>query len=52
MASVIGKIRSDGQYIVHYNDEIIVDAKANQVTKVFYIIEGLAQLIQISMLPN
>ena len=35
MASVIGKIRSDGQYIVHYNDEIIVDAKANQVTKGF-----------------
>ena len=35
MASVIGKIRSDGQYIVHYNDEIIVDAKADQVTKGF-----------------
>lgn len=35
MASVIGKIRSDGQYIVHYDGEIIVDAKANQVTKGF-----------------
>ena len=35
MASVIGKIRSDGQYIVHYNNEIIVDAKADQVTKGF-----------------
>ena len=35
MASVIGKIRSDGQYIVHSNGEIIVDAKANQVTKGF-----------------
>ncbi len=35
MASVIGKIRSNGQYIVHYNGEIIVDAKADQVTKGF-----------------
>ena len=35
MASVIGKIRSDGQYIVHSNGEIIVDAKASQVTKGF-----------------
>ena len=35
MASAIGKIRSDGQYIVHYNNEIIVDAKADQVTKGF-----------------
>ena len=35
MASVIGKIRADGQYIVHYEDEIIVDAKADQVTKGF-----------------
>ena len=35
MASVIGKIRSDGQYIVHYNNEVIVDAKADQVTKGF-----------------
>ena len=35
MASVIGKIRSDGQYIVHSNGEIIVNAKANQVTKGF-----------------
>lgn len=35
MASVIGKIRSDGQYIVHYDGEIIVDAKASQVTKGF-----------------
>ena len=35
MASIIGKIRADGQYIVHYEDEIIVDAKADQVTKGF-----------------
>ena len=35
MASVIGKIRADGQYIVHYEDEIIVDAKADQVTRGF-----------------
>ena len=35
MASVIGKIRSDGQYIVHYNGEVIVNAKADQVTKGF-----------------
>ena len=35
MASVIGKIRADGQYIVHYENEIIVDAKADQVTKGF-----------------
>jgi phosphoribosylformylglycinamidine synthase len=35
MASVIGKIRSDGQYIVHSNGEIIVNAKASQVTKGF-----------------
>ena len=35
MASVIGKIRSDGQYIVHYEGKKIVDAKASQVTKGF-----------------
>lgn len=35
MASQIGKIRSDGQYVVHYNGETIVDAKANQVTRGF-----------------
>ena len=34
-ASQIGKIRSDGQYVVHYNGETIVDAKANQVTRGF-----------------
>ena len=35
MASQIGKIRSDGQYVVHYNGETIIDAKANQVTRGF-----------------
>ena len=35
MASQIGKIRSNGQYVVHYNGETIVDAKANQVTRGF-----------------
>ena len=34
-ASQIGKIRSDGQYVVHYNGETIIDAKANQVTRGF-----------------
>ncbi len=32
-ARVIGRIRSDGQYVVHSNGEIIVDAPAKQVTK-------------------
>ena len=35
MASVIGKIRDDGKYIVHYKNEVIVDAEAKQVTKGF-----------------
>ena len=34
-ASVIGKIRSDGQYIVHNGDEEIVNAPAAEVTKGF-----------------
>lgn len=34
-ASVIGKIRDNGQYVVHYKDETIVDAKAKEVTKGF-----------------
>ena len=32
-ARVVGKIRSDKQYIVHSNGEIIIDAPAEQVTK-------------------
>ena len=35
MASVIGKIRDDGKYIVHYKNEVIVNAEAKQVTKGF-----------------
>jgi len=34
-ASVIGKIRDNGQYIVHYKNETIVNAKAKEVTKGF-----------------
>ena len=34
-ASVIGKIRSDGQYIVHNGDEEIVNAPAAEVTEGF-----------------
>ena len=34
-ASVIGKIRSDGQYIVHDGSEEIVNASATEVTKGF-----------------
>ena len=34
-ASVIGKIRDNGQYVVHYKDETIVNAKAEEVTKGF-----------------
>ena len=34
-ASVVGKIRNDGQYIVHNGDEEIVNAKAKEVTKGF-----------------
>ena len=34
-ASVIGKIRNDGQYIVHNGDEEIVNAKAKEVTEGF-----------------
>src|SRR5205814_6837846 len=32
-AAVVGKIRTDGKYIVTYQDEIIVDANASDVTK-------------------
>ena len=34
-ASLIGKIRNDGQYIVHNGDEEIVNAPAKEVTKGF-----------------
>ena len=34
-ASVVGKIRNDGQYIVHDGDEEIVNAKAKEVTEGF-----------------
>jgi phosphoribosylformylglycinamidine synthase len=34
-ASVVGKIRNDGQYIVHNTDEEIVNAKAKEVTEGF-----------------
>ncbi len=34
-ASVIGKIRRDGQYVVHYGDEEIVNVPAAEVTKGF-----------------
>ncbi len=32
-ATVIGKIRSDGQYRVQYREEILVDAKASDITR-------------------
>ncbi len=32
-AAVVGKIRTDHQYVVKYRDEIIVDAKASDITK-------------------
>lgn len=32
-AAVVGKIRNDGQYIVTYQNEIIVNAKASDITK-------------------
>jgi phosphoribosylformylglycinamidine synthase len=35
LASVVGKIRNDGQYIVHSADEDIVNAKAKEVTEGF-----------------
>ena len=35
MASIIGKIRSDGQYIVHNGNEEIVNAPAKEVTEGF-----------------
>ena len=34
-ASVVGKIRKDGQYIVHNRDEQIINAKAKEVTEGF-----------------
>ena len=34
-ASIIGKMRNDGQYIVHNGDEEIVNAKAKEVTEGF-----------------
>ena len=34
-ASVVGKLRNDGQYIVHNGDEEIVNAKAKEVTEGF-----------------
>jgi len=35
MASIVGKIRDDGQYIVHNGPEEIVNAQASKVTKGF-----------------
>ncbi len=35
MASIVGKIRDDGQYIVHNGPEEIVNAQASQITKGF-----------------
>ena len=35
MASIIGKIRSDGQYIVHNGNEEIVNAPAKEITEGF-----------------
>ena len=34
-ASVVGKIRKDGQYVVHNGDEQIINAKAKEVTEGF-----------------
>ena len=34
-ARVVGKIRGDGQFVVRYNDETLVNAAASQVTKGF-----------------
>ncbi len=34
-ASIVGKIRGDGKYVVHNNAEEIVNAKASEVTKGF-----------------
>ena len=49
-ASVIGKIRDDGQYIVHNDGEEIVNASAKEVTEVFYMIGNLK--IQTSLSLN
>ena len=35
MASAVGKIRSDGFFIIHSKNEAIANAPANQVTKGF-----------------
>ncbi len=32
-ASVVGKIRSDGQFVVRYQDEVLVDAKVSDITQ-------------------
>ena len=51
-ASVIGKIRSNGQYIVHNGDEQIVNAPAAEVTKGFLYERPYEPVIQNIPAPN
>ena len=51
-ASVIGKIRNDGQYIVHNGDEQIVNAPAAEVTKGFLYERPYEPVIQNIPAPN
>ena len=51
-ASVIGKIRSDGQYIVHNKDEQIVNAPAAEVTKGFLYERPYEPVIKNIPIPN
>ncbi len=52
MASIIGKIRSDGQYIVHNGSEEIVNAPAKDVTEGFLYNRPFEQRETISVEPS
>ncbi len=52
MASIIGKIRNDGQYIVHNGSEEIVNAPAKDVTEGFLYNRPFEQRETISVEPS
>jgi len=52
MASIIGKIRNDGQYIVHNGNEEIVNAPAKDVTEGFLYNRPFEQRETIFVEPN
>lgn len=51
-AAVIGKIRTDGQYVVRYQNEILVDAKASDVTRGIQYQRPVKPLLKLNTEPD